>query len=165
MLRLKWSTSHAVYIPEMDDEHQGIFKALSGLGTVVAGRAGAAEVRKSTDGLIGRIEDHFAHEERLMRAARYPSMRWHKQRHEGVRKQVGQLVQRVRKGDREAAPELIDFLTDWLDGHTRVADMMLASFLRNHRRGMYRVTFRAGTREAGEVEWVDSQGERFEPGK
>jgi hypothetical protein len=41
--------------------------------------------------------------------------------------------------------------------------MMLASFLRNHRRGLCKVTFRAGTRPVESCEWVDSRGEKFDP--
>jgi hemerythrin len=44
------------------------------------------------------------------------------------------LERRIRRGDRDAAIELLDFLSTWLTDHIRLADRMLGAFLRNHQR-------------------------------
>ena len=152
MSRLQWTMAHAVHVPEMDGEHREIFASVAELKQAIED---GGDVRKLTKRLLERTDSHFAHEERLMRAARYDGLPWHKQQHDGARKRAAQLA-------RAAAPELVDYLSEWLHDHTRVADMMLAAFLRNHRRGLYKVTFRAGTRGAAECEWLDSRGETFE---
>jgi hemerythrin len=165
MPRLQWTSSHAVFVAEMDDEHREIFDALAALRTALAGHMAAPEIRRLTGVLTTRIQEHFAHEERLMRAARYCSYRWHKQRHEGAVRKVAQFAKRLGRGDTAAGPELIDFLSNWLNDHTRVADMMLGAFLRNHQRGLYRMSFRAGTKGPDEVAWLDTRGETFVPHK
>jgi hemerythrin len=160
---LQWSTSDAVFVAEIDDEHREIFEALSKVQVALSGPTPAAEIGKLTWTLTDRIENHFAHEERLMRASRYYSFRWHKQRHDGARKRVGQFVGRIERGDMEAGVALVEYLTSWLHEHTRLADMMLGAFLRNHERGLCKITFRAGTKPMDACAWVDSRGEQFDP--
>src|SRR4051794_3688380 len=99
---LKWSTSHAVFVTEIDDEHREIFEALADCQKLFTGSGGWPEIRKATDRLTTRSVEHFAHEERLMRAARYDSLRWHKQRHDAARKRVAGLVQRLDRRERNA---------------------------------------------------------------
>ena len=164
MRPLKWSTSHAVFVPEIDDEHKEIFQALSNLEKVLAGRGPTPEIQNLTQRLISSIAGHFAHEERLMRAARYASIRWHKQAHDHARRRVGEFVLRIEQGDSRAGLELVDYLTSWLNDHTRLADRMMGAFLRNQQRCMWKLTFRAGTKPLDACTWVDTHGDTFDPG-
>ena len=163
MLRLEWSASHAVFVTEMDDEHIEIFRSLSALQTALATEAPPAAIRKHCQALATQVEGHFAHEERLMRAARYDSFRWHKRSHDNARRRVGQFISRLEEGEADAGSTLVEYLISWLRDHTRLADMMLGAFLRNHRRSLYKVSFRAGTKPIGACEWVNSKGEKFDP--
>jgi hemerythrin len=162
MRALKWSTSHAVFVTEIDDEHKEIFEAVSDLQKALSGRSAAPDTGKSMERLIVCIVEHFAHEERLMRAARYGSMRWHKQQHDNARRRVEQFVPRIEQGDAKAGLELVEYLTSWLRDHTRLADRMMGAFLRNRRRCV-KLTFRAGTRPMDACDWVDSKGGKFSP--
>ena len=162
MRSLKWSTSHAVFVTEIDDEHQEIFEAVTDLQGALSQDRPMGEIRTLTERLTRRIVEHFAHEERLMRAARYGSMRWHKTQHDNAGRRVGQFVRRIEEGDSQAGPELVEYLTVWLRDHTRLADRMMGAFLRNQRR-IGTVTFRAGTKPVAACEWVDSNGEKFNP--
>ena len=163
MERLEWSTSHAVFVPAMDEEHYDIFESLSMLRTALATDSKPSGPARAAQDLATRMEDHFAHEERIMHAARYESFDWHKKKHDAARKRVAQFVTRMNQGEPGAGPALLDYLTAWLNDHTRLADMMLGAFLRNHRRGLYRLTFSAGTKPRDACEWFDSRGEKFNP--
>ena len=164
MRSLKWSISHAVFVPEIDDEHKEIFQALSNLQKVLAGGGPSSEVHNLTQRLTSSIAGHFAHEERLMRAARYTSLRWHKQAHDHARRRVGEFVLRIEQGDSEAGLELVGYLTSWLNDHTRLADRMMGAFLRNQQRCMWKLTFRAGTKPLDACAWVGTNGDTFDPG-
>ena len=164
MRSLKWSTSHAVFVTEIDDEHKEIFQALSNLQKVLAGGGPSPEIHKLTQRLISCIAGHFAHEERLMRAARYASLRWHKQAHDHARRRVGEFVLRIEQGDSKAGLELVEYLTSWLNDHTRLADRMMGAFLRNQQRCMWKLTFRAGTKPLDACAWVGTNGDTFDPG-
>ena len=159
---MQWSTSNAVFVTEIDDQHKEIFEAVGRVQEVLAARSPSLEIRKAIDRLISSIVGHFAHEERLMRAARYASLRWHKQSHNAARRRVEQFVRRIEEGDPAAGGEMVDYLTSWLNDHTRVADQMMGAFLRNQRRCM-KLTFRAGTRPVDACTWVDVNGDAFNP--
>jgi hemerythrin-like metal-binding protein len=159
---MKWSISHAVFVTEIDDEHKGIFEAVLSLQMLLSSRGPSLTIRKQMQRLTSRVDAHFAHEERLMLASRYGALRWHKQQHDNARRQVGQFVLRMEKGETKAGPELVDYLTSWLHDHTRLADRMMGAFLRNHRR-MGKLTVRAGTRPIDACAWVDANGDTFDP--
>jgi len=152
--------SHAMFVPDLDDEHKEIFAALAGLQTALAG---GGDVHPCAAHLTDCIVDHFAHEERLMRAARYGSLKWHKQQHFAARRRVVEFLGRLEQGDAAAGTQLVEFLSDWLRGHTRVADRMLGAFLRNQLRAMWKLTYQAGTKAADACEWIDSRGDKFNP--
>src|SRR5450631_790867 len=124
-LKLKWSTSNAVFVTEIDDEHKEIFEALSSVQEVLTNCGPLSELSKLAQRLTSSIAGHFAHEERLMRAARYGSIRWHKRAHHAARRRVGQFVGRIEEGDTAAGLELVEYLTSWLHDHTGLADRMM----------------------------------------
>ena len=163
MRSLKWSTSNAVFVTEIDDEHKGILDALSNVQEALTSRRPLSEICGLTQRLVSSIVRHFAHEERLMRAARYDSLRWHKQSHDAAHRRVGQFVQRIEQGDAEAGAELVEYLSSWLHDHTAVADRLMGAFLRNQQRSMWKLTFRAGTKPLDSCTWVDENGNTFDP--
>ena len=162
MRYLKWSTSHAVFVTEIDDEHKEIFEAVSNLQEVLSSGGPLLEIRKLTQRLIACTVEHFAHEERLMHAGRYGSLRWHKQQHNTARSRVGQFVLRIDQGDTKAGLALVEYLKSWLRDHTRLADRMMGAFLRNQQR-VCKLTFRAGTKPMDACDWVNANGDRFNP--
>jgi hemerythrin len=155
--------SHAVFVAEIDDEHKEIYETLSELQKAVGRHNASSAMAEVLQELVSRIEDHFAHEERLMRAARYSSLGWHKTTHDSARKRVAQIASRIGAGDKAAGQALVEYLNAWLHDHTRLHDTMLGAFLRNHRRGVAKLTFRAGTRDVEACVWRDSKGRRFDP--
>ena len=160
---LQWNTSHAVFVTGIDDEHKEIFQAVGHVQEVLSRGCGLLEIQKATQRLTSSIVGHFAHEERLMNAARYGSLRWHKQAHNAARRRVGQFVIRIEQGDSAAGVELVDYLTSWLNDHTQVADRMMGAFLRNQQRSLWKLTFRAGTKPMDACTWVRANGEAFNP--
>ena len=103
MVSLKWNASHAVWLTEIDDEHREIFEVLADLQGVLISPGAPATIRKATQRLYSCTKEHFAHAERLMRAARYGSLRWHRQQHNGARKRVRQFISDIDRGDRQAS--------------------------------------------------------------
>ena len=162
MRSLKWSMSHAVFVPEIDDEHREIFEAVSKLEEALSSRD-LPVIRELTQRLVTCTVEHFAHEERLMRAARYESLRWHKRQHIAARKNVRQFVVGIEQGDAQAGVALVDYLKSWLPKHTRLPDRMMGAFLRNRQRCLFKVSFMAGTRPADACAWVDSNGKKLDP--
>jgi hemerythrin len=160
---LKWSASHEVFVPDIDDEHKEIFEAVADLRRALTVDTHLTDIVRLTNRLAACAVDHFLHEERLMRAARYGSLRWHKQQHDGARRQVSEFAARIEQGDRTAGLALVEYLSSWLGNHTRLADRMMGAFLRNQRLGLGKMTFQAGTRPLDSCEWVNANGDKFNP--
>jgi hemerythrin-like metal-binding protein len=133
-----WKKSNTVFTPAIDDEHKTIFQATGELQQALHTRAPLFQVQEILHRLIACTEDHFAHEEKLMRGARYLAFDWHRQQHDAVRKRLRTYGPLVEQDDREAGHQLVEFLTRWLDDHTAVTDRMMGAYLRNQERAQIR---------------------------
>ena len=132
---LNWiSESHSMYVPELDEEHQNLFRLGDELYDAMLSGATLSSVTTRLHDFISQITSHFVHEETLMRSSRYPSRAWHRGQHDVVRAKLAELQKSVEKGDREAVLPAIDYLSAWLQTHTAVSDRMLGAHLRSHRR-------------------------------
>jgi len=131
---LEWSEAHAVHVPEIDEEHQQVFRLCGDLQRALMAGTATAGVQSIVDDLVIHAAHHFSHEEREMRTTGYPLYAWHHRQHHTARSRVRLLVRRIRRGDRDAVLELLDFLPAWLNDHIRLADRMLGAYLRNHQR-------------------------------
>jgi len=131
MPRFHWSSQYTVYVPQIDAEHRAIFLMGAELEQAAAARATQVRISEIVRALIDHAEDHFTHEERLMRAARYQGYEWHKRQHDAVRRRLREISGRIESDDRQAPAELLEYLARWLRDHTAVTDRMLGAALRN----------------------------------
>jgi hemerythrin len=134
MSLFKWTTALSVYLPEIDAEHRAIYRLGDELHKAVLAGATPARLQPIVANLLETAEQHFRHEERLMRAIHYTEFEWHKKQHNAARKRSKALAKRIAAGDSAAAGELIEFLSEWLHGHLGVADRMMSARLRNYLR-------------------------------
>jgi hemerythrin len=135
MALFQWNDGNVVYLPEIDAEHRSLFLIAGELHKALLGRTTPENVRAALRNLLAQTEQHFRHEERLMRDVDYPSYEWHKRQHDTVRKRAKALARGIAGGDSDAPMLLLEFLADWLRDHTALTDRMMASYLRNHERG------------------------------
>ncbi len=134
MSLFKWSSANSVYLPELDAEHRAIYQLGDELHKALVAGAKLAQLQPILVNLLETWEQHFRHEERLMRAVHYSAFAWHKRQHDVARKSAKALSKRIEGGDLAAAEELIKFLSVWLRDHMAVADRMMSAFLRNYLR-------------------------------
>jgi len=130
----RWTKAMAIFVPELDDEHRTIFRLAGELQQAILEGAALVQVEEILHRLIAQAEDHFAHEERLMRSFHYPIFEWHRLQHETVRKRLKHFVPLIEAGDQDAPTLLIEFLRQWLTNHLGLADRMMGAYLRNQQR-------------------------------
>ena len=82
--------------------------------------------------LSAYTRDHFATEERMMSAAKYPGLPTHRVQHRDLAKKVGDFIQRYDSGDCTFSVELSDFLSDWLTDHIVSIDQKYGPWLNEH---------------------------------
>ena len=134
MPQFQWSRQYAVFVPEIDAEHRAIFQIGAELERAAAAHAPKQRLREMVRAMAGHAEDHFTHEERLMRAVRYQAFDWHKKQHDGARRRLKQFAKRIEAGEREAPGEMLHYLAQWLHDHTALTDRMMGARLRNFER-------------------------------
>jgi hemerythrin len=130
----KWNAAQAVFLPEIDAEHRAIYQAAGELQRAVEGSAPGERTLEILQALVSAVEDHFAHEERMMAAANYLSFDWHRQQHDTARKRLKEVEEQVAAGDTGAVADLLQFLSTWFRDHVAVADRIVGAYLRNYGR-------------------------------
>jgi len=130
MRLFRWTRAKSIFMPDFDAEHQILYQLGDALHRAWSAGATAAAATPSVHALLAAAEEHFAHEERLMSAANYALLNWHRRQHETARNAARPLVKRIESGDRQAVKELLDFLARWMRDHLAVADRMMAAALR-----------------------------------
>jgi hemerythrin-like metal-binding protein len=134
MAAFKWTAEHSVHLPEVDAEHRSLFLLAASLRSLIAKGAPIPAVEEKLQALLSEAEDHFTHEERMMRRARYTLLAWHKSQHDALRKRAKACVRCICAGELEAGKEFLDFLARWLPDHMAVADNMMGAAIRNYQR-------------------------------
>lgn len=134
MQHFKWTKAHAIFLPQVDAEHRNLFRMAEELHQAVRTGAEAARVQELSRPLFVAIEEHFANEERLMRAAECPDYEWHKLQHDTARKRAKRFADELDGGNAQAAHEFTDFLGRWFKDHMSLTDRMMGAHVRNHDR-------------------------------
>jgi len=128
----KWSNACSVYLPEIDAEHRTIYRLANEFHKAILAGQDRERLKELAVALLEAEEQHFRHEERLMKAMHYSGTQWHKKQHDTARKQSKELAKRIDAGDAEAAVDVLKFLAQWLTDHITVADRMMGATLRNY---------------------------------
>ena len=132
MSLFKWSSALSVFLPEIDAEHRAIYRLGDELHKAVLAGTEPEQLKAILANLLEAEEQHFRHEERLMRAIHYNAFAWHKKQHDAARKKSKALAERIEAGDADAANELLKDLAVWLRDHLSVPDRMMSASLRNY---------------------------------
>jgi hemerythrin len=127
---LQWTQALSVGIPEVDAQHQELFRRAERL--IAALRAGdRGEVLPLLAYLDEYVVHHFDAEERLMREAGYPGATAHAAAHRAFRADFAALVKDFRRTGPTALVALTihNWLSDWLRMHIGGVDQELGRFL------------------------------------
>ncbi|MDA8232230.1 MAG: bacteriohemerythrin [Magnetospirillum sp.] len=124
MATISWSALMSAGIPEIDADHKTLIGLVNALHRSIGDEEEYATLGSVLKALQEYTEYHFAREERVMGAARYPSLIAHSLAHRRHEQQVRDLRQRY-EDDRQAvrAKECLDFLHKWLIEHICSTDM------------------------------------------
>ena len=136
MRPLRWTSSRSVFLPQIDAEHRSLVTVSQTSCRAPSALAHAPEERvREAIRHFADLEEHFAHEERLMRSTGYENLRLaqtaarrrspqNRERREGVRKRRSQSPRRIDQVS----------LDGWFRDHTALADRMMSTYLRNYER-------------------------------
>ncbi len=109
-----------------DEEHKVLFGLLNKLYDEATGGADRSDVGASLDALIDYVVEHFAHEEREMKAAGFSGYEAHKAEHDALVATCADLQKKFHAGEAEVTDEVGQMVKGWLDNHIPKYDMPYA---------------------------------------
>ncbi len=136
MSPIQWSPALAVGVPEIDAQHQELFRRADRLITAI--RAGdPGEVAPLVRYLVEYVLEHFAAEERFMHEIGYPGLEAHRLLHEEFRAEFAKMVADFERKGATALVALTihNWLSDWLRSHTGGVDVEIGRFAAEKKAG------------------------------
>lgn len=121
-----WSDGLLTGHEALDAQHREIYGVCDRLGEAVAAREfpDASDLRF----LERYIEEHFAHEETLMREVQYPRLDAHAREHRAYAATLARLL-RQSMSERDMVGEVTASVTSWFGSHILHQDVALAAFV------------------------------------
>jgi hemerythrin len=118
----------AVGAEEMEVEHKLMHDLLHQLEAALAG-----ERHDQVRDLLSRFQDvanlHFMEEQSLMRLHAYPAYDEHRQEHDELITELGDLSRRIAAGEFTTAASAASKLEEWLLNHMNTSDAALETYL------------------------------------
>jgi hemerythrin len=130
-----WSDVYSLGMPAVDNEHRGLFAAMSDLSDAVL-RNDWGTAKHILAAIPKDAAKHFSREERLMRRVGYSGSEWHRAQHTTARKRLGVLVQAARSGGMAECNGVIAYFGSWLPDHISLHDRMMMASVRNFKRSL-----------------------------
>lgn len=133
MQHIEWDESFSVGVKSIDEQHKVWFEKLNNLSAAVDSNQNTHRISETLDLLMDFVEFHFAAEESLMTARKYPAFAQHKSEHHEFRMILMDLFGlEVEEDDAvgKIADSINNFQISWLKNHIQQTDRRFANFLR-----------------------------------
>ncbi len=127
-----WNDSYKTGNLAVDHEHEELFKMVNELHDAVVSGHGKEVLMATLQKLAKYTVDHFAHEERLMVASKYPGYAEHKKAHDDLAQKATQIIADYQSGKLQLSMTLSRFLSDWIKSHINHSDMEMIQWVRAH---------------------------------
>ncbi|MDR0302825.1 MAG: bacteriohemerythrin [Treponema sp.] len=130
--QVEWSESYSMRIKKIDDQHKGLLKIVNDLYSHSTGdeRAERMYFMEVIGQAVQYIKEHFATEERIMIATKFPGYQEHKKAHDEFTMTVVQSLNDFKAGKQLVLVKFAHFLKDWVLTHIAVMDVQYAAYFR-----------------------------------
>jgi len=127
---VKWSTDYQVNHPEIDKEHQSLFKILNDFYQGIQQEYSKEKLADLIKGLLEYAQIHFTHEEAYMQSVGFPELEYHKKEHEAFIKKANDFYKKYTSGRLILSLEVTNFIKEWITHHIKNEDKKYAIFAR-----------------------------------
>lgn len=130
MTLLEWKDAYRIGIESVDHEHRSLIEMLNQAYDELGGEPSKQEILDFLGEVYAAIAAHFALEERHMCERGYDEYREHKEEHEQLLDEIGDIVDEVRRGEYAGFDDrLARRLRDWFGEHFKTRDARLHRML------------------------------------
>lgn len=127
-----WNNSYSIGVGSIDQQHMRLFELIDDIYAKI-GKVDNAKLMAAVVGeLVSYTEEHFTHEERMMRRCGYAGLAEHRLLHKGFVDKVADLRQRVDEGKLVLTFEVTSFLKSWLVEHIQKVDRQYLECFQRH---------------------------------
>lgn len=91
-LEIEWKEGMSVGIPAIDEDHKRFIALVNGFNKAVADRLPLPEIKQRLRDIMDDAEQHFAHEERLLKEWHYPDADDHALKHLQIKNTLQNVV-------------------------------------------------------------------------
>lgn len=133
-MALQWTSTLSVGVPELDEQHQELFRRIDRLLDAVL-HHDRTEAERLLAWLRGYVKDHFAAEERLMVESEYPDTERHVQEHREFARQLAEVdAEFAARGPTAAVVFALERqAVGWLRDHVYFTDVALGRWVQARR--------------------------------
>ena len=124
-MAIEWQDSHSLGDSEIDAQHQTLFVLVNAL----LDAAEPSRLKEAMANLLRHTQDHFTHEETIMREMGYPDMRTHVEQHNTLISKLTKVSELVANYTFHMA-NLETYLAAWLFNHIETLDTPLVNYIR-----------------------------------
>jgi hemerythrin len=132
MAFLSWRKDYLVGVPQIDTEHQYLFRLINDFHDECSSGDGAHSAVFVLNRLVAYAETHFRHEEELMRETAYPGLEQQRAMHEALYSSIFAVKEKVTADPSSIDSATLRFLKTWIVGHIVKEDMNIGDFLRRN---------------------------------
>jgi hemerythrin len=124
-----WDKSMTTGVPQVDNEHEELFRQVANLNQAMREGKGRNEIGKILNFVGDYVVEHFAHEEKFMADYRCPVAEANKAAHNQLITKFKELQTRFASAGASSTLtlEIHDTLKNWLVTHIRQIDTQLLS--------------------------------------
>lgn len=116
----------------IDSEHRELFQMINNLQAACSQGKGRAQISPAAKFLVDYVKKHFGDEERLQKETNYPGIAMHQQFHNGYKKQLTELVDRLLETNADIASlAQLNQVIGVLISHIRIEDRKLAAHVKS----------------------------------
>jgi len=125
----RWTENYSVNIKVLDAQHQGLFATINELKDALSSGHGSKVTEPVLKKLVEYATTHFAAEEALMSAHKFPGLDAHRMEHQKFGEKVAAFLADYKAGKSGVPVSLMLFLQNWLKGHIQTTDKAYSDFL------------------------------------
>ena len=130
MAFIQWNDALVTGHAEIDADHKKLVSYVNDLHEALSKGKGKDVLGPILDKLIVYTRQHFAREETVWAAGKYPHLATHKKQHADLLATVDDFKQQYDTGKLLLTLEVMDFLRDWLTKHILGSDIVAAKVCR-----------------------------------
>ena len=128
MTLIEWREEYSTGIAGVDHEHQELIALINSVYEILDNSSDKTSIINCLGDIYGSISSHFALEERWMEQNDYDNYKVHRDDHERLLDDIGEITDDVETSSELNAEQLRERLNNWFLNHFKTHDARLHKF-------------------------------------